>query len=96
MDSEKILQEVKKIVFNYLSKDEYSIFLFGSRAKGDNLERSDFDVGIFGNSPVPWSKMTIIKDKIDRIPTLKKIDIIDLKSSSESFKKEAVNNSIKI
>lgn len=33
--------------------DDYAIILFGSKAAGDERERSDFDIGIVGKEPVP-------------------------------------------
>lgn len=49
------------------------IILFGSRARGDCTDDSDYDIAVFGadeNTRVNFS------DKIDELPTLRKIDVI--------------------
>ena len=48
--------------------------LFGSRARGDNKERSDYDVAIFG--PVSPEDRISIDGAIEELPTLLKIDVV--------------------
>lgn len=67
---ERIFDEIRKIGEKYGCE---KIVLFGSRARGDNLERSDIDLAVYG----------LEKDKegrfwwdIDDLPTLLKIDLV--------------------
>ena len=39
---------VKNIVLKHVPHDEFAVFLFGSRAVGNDRALSDIDVGIFG------------------------------------------------
>lgn len=48
--------------------------LFGSRARGDNKERSDYDVAVFG-AVVDFDK-TYIAGGIEELPTLLKVDLV--------------------
>ena len=49
--------------------------LFGSRARGDNSERSDYDIAIFGELPHSDKvKLRALAD--DGLPTLHKIDLV--------------------
>lgn len=84
MEKEEIKKEAVKIVRKYLPR-EYKIFLFGSWAKGDALETSDLDIGILGEKEVPWELMHKILEDIEEIPTLRSIDIVDLKSTGENY-----------
>jgi len=49
--------------------------LFGSRARGDNNERSDYDIAIYGN--VPFEEMARLRYFCDEgLPTLLKFDLV--------------------
>ncbi len=90
MEVKDIIDEVIKIIRNYLPSD-YKIFLFGSWAKGNAFKTSDIDIGILGKIEVPWDIMVKIKQKVDDIPTLRKIDIVDLNSKEIKFKKNVLS-----
>ncbi len=86
MLKEEIIKEASKIIREYLG-EEYKVLLFGSWAKGDALETSDIDIGILGKNTVPFQTMVQIKERIEKIPTLRGIDIVDLKSVGEEFRR---------
>lgn len=55
---------------------EYSankILLFGSRARGDNREKSDIDIAVYG---VPKDRHFAFSQAIGNIPTLLQFDIV--------------------
>jgi predicted nucleotidyltransferase len=66
--------------------------LFGSRARRDHRERSDFDLGIYGETPVPLQTFYKIGDFLDRIPTLYRIDWVDLNRAAAAVQKNALAN----
>lgn len=68
----------------------YSIFLFGSRARGDAKKKSDFDIGIHGTRPVPMKTFFKLSDFFDRLPTLYQIDWVDLNRVGSGFREEAL------
>ncbi len=49
------------------------IVLFGSRARGDNRERSDIDLAVYG---LPESSQSQFRAEIDELPTLLDFDIV--------------------
>lgn len=49
------------------------ILLFGSRARGDNRDRSDIDIAVFG---MPKENRTVFSEAIEKLPTLLDFDII--------------------
>ena len=87
---EKLKKQIKLIISRYLSLSENRIFIFGSRILNKGDDRSDIDIGIEGNKEIPYETMFKIKEEIERIPVLYKIDIVDFNKVSEDFKKVAM------
>lgn len=66
------------------------VFLFGSRAAQSNKNpRADIDIGILADQPLPFDQMARLRDRIEEIPTLLKIDIVDFSGRNDEFTKEA-------
>jgi predicted nucleotidyltransferase len=74
---EKLKKEVLEIVGQEIDLNKYQVFFFGSRVKNGGTERSDVDVGIEGSEPVPIEKFLNIQEKIENLPTLYKIEVVD-------------------
>ena len=68
------------------------VFLFGSRASGRARQRSDFDIGVIGEGPLPLETYYRIEDGFDEIPTLYKIDWVDFNRASEKFRERAMKH----
>ncbi|GAB6066968.1 hypothetical protein JCM13664_02860 [Methylothermus subterraneus] len=68
----------------------YRILLFGSRATGRARERSDFDLGVIGDRPLPLTDFYAIEEDIEQLPTLYRIDWVDLNRASPILKEEAL------
>lgn len=88
--AEKFKREVLEITQKYLNIAKYKIFIFGSRVNGDNFLHSDIDVGILGDVVVPPDALFNIKEELDKLPMLYKIDLVDLKTVPLKFRKEAL------
>jgi len=70
----------------------YQVVLFGSRVSGGASERSDFDIGIFGEAPLPLNTFYKMEELIEEIPTLYRIDWVDLNRVSPGFLHEAMKH----
>jgi len=92
MQVQDIINQANAIIKKNLPKT-YKIFLFGSWAKGNALETSDIDIGILGEEKVTWDCMHRILSEIEQIPMLRSIDIVDLNSTSEDFRKTVLKTS---
>jgi predicted nucleotidyltransferase len=68
------------------------VVLFGSRARGKARERSDFDIGVDGALPMPFADYYAIEDKLDALPTLYRIDWVDLARAGEKFRRRALQD----
>ena len=84
------LGRVREIVRGYLPSPDFRVFLFGSRASGRAGERSDWDIGILGPQDVPLHLMARIHSDLEELPTLHRIDLVDLHSVSAAFRREAL------
>jgi uncharacterized protein len=87
---EKLKKEIVEIISKYLDLNKYKVFFFGSRVRGDNFERADIDLGIEGPAEISAKIMLEIKEELENIRMLYKIDLVDFKTVSEKFKKEAL------
>ena len=77
------------VIRRHLPDPAYRIFLFGSRATGSAVERTDIDIGIEGPAPVPHSALAAIRDELDEAPTLYTIDIVDFTRVPDEFRRVA-------
>ncbi len=92
-ESQDALREkIKKIIGQYLDLEKYRLFFFGSRVSGGGNERSDIDIGIDGPEPVPLKVFSDIKEEIESIPILYKIEIVDFKQVSPDFRQVALKH----
>ena len=69
--------------------DIKKILLFGSRARGDHHERSDFDFAIYAPklSDADWSRFCL--DFVDNVPTLCGVDLVRMDDPLEAdFRKK--------
>lgn len=67
------------------------VVLFGSRAADRAKPRSDFDIGVIGDEPLPLKDFYAIEDQLDALPTLYRIDWVDLNRASERFRTRALS-----
>ncbi len=68
----------------------HKVFLFGSRASGKAKARSDFDVGVYGENPLPIKTFFAIEDALDDLPTLHRIDWVDFNRVDQQFRERAM------
>lgn len=69
---EKVIDKIIELARKYGVK---KVILFGSRARGDNWERSDIDLAISGGDRV---RFTLDVDESEIVPTLLMFDVVDL------------------
>jgi len=89
---EKLKKEILEIVGKYLDLSKYRVFFFGSRVDNKGNERSDIDVGVEGDEKIPGAVLSAIREEIDDLQTLYKIEVVDFKNVSRDFYKVASKN----
>lgn len=85
-------KQIAEIVQRYVDMNTYQVFFFGSRVRGDNMDRSDIDIGIFGPQQISASAKFKIQEELEKLPIFYKIDLVDFQTVSEKFKREALKN----
>jgi len=90
----KYLEEVKKIVLDFLKDENVKIFLFGSRARDDFSPSSDVDIGIIPKDKFNKIKLTLLKEYLENSNVPYKVEIVDFSNLSDSFKEEALKDAI--
>lgn len=74
----------------------YGVVLFGSRVTGRARSRSDWDIGIVGESPVPGALLERIREALDALPTLATFEVVDLTSASAEFRHDALGHAVRL
>ena len=70
MRVEDVIEAAAKLCREFGAK---KVILFGSRAKGTALERSDIDIAVSG-----VGEIDLLIQKIEELPTLYSIDIVNM------------------
>lgn len=80
-----VQEYVNAIVASGLAR---TIVLFGSRARGDHRENSDFDLAIEWIDPMDLNVLKL-KAELDEMPvTLFKMDLLDINSANRDYLNE--------
>ena len=90
----EIEKRIKDTIYKYVSPSEYQVFLFGSRATGNNAKWSDFDVGIMGKEVLPYSKLEQIEHELEDSNIPYRVDVVDFARASDKFKRIALGKII--
>lgn len=83
--SAQLKKEIQRVIGAHLDLKTHTVFFFGSRVTGKGDDRSDIDIGIEGPEPIPKNILRRIKEEMDELPILYKIDIVDFRSVSPAF-----------
>lgn len=81
----KLGKEILEIVGKYLDLKEYKVFFFGSRVSGKGGERSDIDVGIEGLKKFDEDIIYKIKEDVENLGILYKIDVVNFTDADKKF-----------
>jgi predicted nucleotidyltransferase len=68
------------------------VMFFGSRVTGMARERSDFDVAIDGPERVEPRLLTRICDALEELPTLYRVDLVDLATVPHKVRAEMLRH----
>ena len=74
----------------------FHLYLFGSHAQGTATQGSDYDLGVLGDRPCPPGLLSELEEVGDAMPTLDKLDWVDLARVTKSFRDEAMRQAIRL
>ena len=72
------------------------VILFGSWAKGTAFPRSDLDIAIDAGGPIRPAKLVRVGDELEKLRTLRKIDLIDLNETALDLRAEVLAHGIEL
>jgi predicted nucleotidyltransferase len=85
-DIRPILTRIVQVIRRFLPDESHRILLFGSWATLEAAPTSDIDIAIAGATAVDPTVMSEILEEIDTLPTLRKIQIIDVQHVHDRFR----------
>jgi predicted nucleotidyltransferase len=88
------LELLQSEVLEILKNEPVTIFLFGSRARGENATNADVDIGLMSQQPLDFRLKAKLIDRIENLNIPFKVDLVDFAEVSESFKQEALKKII--
>ncbi len=92
---DQILTSIRQGLVRYSEElSGYKVILFGSRARRSHREKSDFDLGIYGDSPVSLQTFYRISDFLESLPTLYRIDWVDLNRAGGKLRDNALKQAV--
>jgi uncharacterized protein len=79
---------IRDIMMSCVDVIHYRVFLFGSRARGDEHARSDRDIGILGEKPLSRAMRREIVAACEETPY--RIDLVDFTGKTGEFHRAAL------
>ncbi len=76
------VEELKAFLKEYFETDEVDLFLFGSRARGDDNKFSDVDLGIYKKKDVDL-KISLLREILEDSNLPFKVDIVVLNNNKK-------------
>jgi nucleotidyltransferase substrate binding protein (TIGR01987 family) len=86
MTKQEIIKEVTKIILKHTKPER--IYLYGSQVTGDSTPTSDIDIAFFDED---FKSTYLIKEEVEELSTLLKIDITNLAYTEERFRKRVMS-----
>ena len=88
------MEKIKKIAEILKEYNPKAVYLFGSRARGDNLKNSDIDIAV--DIDMSFREKRKLKEKIDKAAGLYSVDLVFFDEMSEEFKNKVLKEGIKL
>ena len=93
---QSLIEEVVRVICDHLNEAQLRLYLFGSWTQGRALSVSDLDIALDTGRPIDPSVFHQIIDALDELPTLRRIDIVDLQVVDHEFRDQVVQQGERI
>ncbi|MFH0898027.1 MAG: nucleotidyltransferase domain-containing protein [bacterium] len=89
-------QQYKKILLEIIHQvlPGCKVYLIGSRARGEHSSGADIDLVLDLGQPIERQKIFLIQDDIEETTIPLFVDIVDLHTASDEFKKEVERDGV--
>lgn len=85
-----LMDEVVRVICDHVQEERLRLYLFGSWAQGRALSVSDLDMALDIGRPIEPAIIHKITEALDELPTLRKVDIVDLRAVGKEFRKRVL------
>lgn len=92
MNENKYILQLKELVLTNLTDEPVQVFLYGSRARGDEHYTSDVDIGYVPKGKFDENKIIALKEKIEQSSIPYKVDVVNLTQTSDAFRQEVLKD----
>lgn len=75
---------------------EVQVYWFGSWAEGRAVDRSDIDVGVMADGPIPVDRIGRLRGAVEDLPTLYTVDLVDLATADPALRERALSRGIRL
>ncbi|HEY3283354.1 MAG TPA: nucleotidyltransferase domain-containing protein [Armatimonadota bacterium] len=82
---DEYLRRVEGIVRDALQGYSYSLYLFGSRARGDHTHGSDYDLAVEAEDDVA-TPLLLARERLEESTIPYCVDLLDLRETSEELR----------
>jgi predicted nucleotidyltransferase len=86
----------RHVLARHFSAPPCRVFLFGSRASGEALPGSDWDIGVWSDEPVPCHVFAAAREDLDELPSLHTYEIVDFAHVEPEFRRCGLRHAIPI
>lgn len=84
------IEQTKRIVLRRVKDKNISVFLFGSRAKGNHARHADVDIGFISEDKIDTRLLRKISDDLEESRVPFHVDLVDFSKVHDRFKKAAM------
>ncbi len=86
-------QDLKRVIGEILKGKRVKVYLFGSRAKGTNTERSDYDLAFLSEENIN-RELTLLREILENSNFPFFVDVVNLSEVDEDFKRQVLEEGI--
>lgn len=81
------LEEVRRIVLDYLKPWHVKVWLFGSQARGEATHLSDIDIALLPEEPVPEDWLAGLRERLAESLVVREVDVLDLRNAGPDLQR---------
>lgn len=85
-----LVDEAVRVIRDHVHGESLRLYLFGSWAQGRALPESDLDIALDTGKPIELAVIQKIAEALDELPTLRKIDVVDLQAVDQAFRERVL------
>ncbi len=87
---------LRRLVLRAFEGVDADVFLFGSRAKGEAGDASDWDIGYLCVGPPPRGRLLRLEEELEGLPIPTAVELVDFSEVPEKFRRLVLSRGVRI